>query len=81
VILTLSAFPLAIAGNVLRMIVVIIAADVSGQEAGEYVHDNFIFSLLPYVPAIGGVMLLGHWLRERSSDPKPELKGAKPEIL
>ncbi len=63
VLVVLSAFPLAVIGNVLRMMCIIIAAEVSGQAAGNYVHDNTFFSLLPYVPAVIGIMVLGRWLR------------------
>jgi len=43
---------------------IVVTAEVFGQEAGSFVHENFILSLLPYVPAIGGLLLIGHWLRE-----------------
>jgi exosortase len=65
----LSAFPLAVVGNVLRLLCIIIAAEMSGQAAGNYVHESAIFSLLPYVPAVIGMMLLGRWLKGRPIDP------------
>jgi exosortase len=65
-IVILSAFPLAVAGNVFRLVCIIIAAEAFGQETGTFVHDNFILSLLPYLPAMIGLLLLGNWLRERS---------------
>ncbi len=64
-----AAFPLAVLGNSLRMMCIIAAAEVSGQETGNYVHESAIFSLLPYVPAIASVMALGHWLREQPPEP------------
>lgn len=64
-----SAFPLAVVGNVIRMLCIIVAAAVSGKSAGDFVHKNWFFSLVPYVPVILGVMLLGHWLREREPPP------------
>ncbi|HTI98732.1 MAG TPA: exosortase/archaeosortase family protein [Dongiaceae bacterium] len=67
-VLVASAFPLAVAGNVLRLTMIIFAAEAFGQKAGNFVHENFFFSLLPYVPAIAGWLWLGHWLRE------PEVK-------
>ena len=73
-LLIASAFPLAIMGNVARMMFIIVAAEVSGQAAGDYVHESPIYSLVPYVPAIGGVLLLAYWLRERSSQPAARLK-------
>jgi exosortase len=67
--------PLAVAGNVLRLLNIIIAADFGGQSAGSYVHEGGpggILSLLPYVPAIFGLMYAGRWLEEKhGSDSKP----------
>jgi exosortase len=67
-LLIASAFPLAVLGNVLRMMTIIISAEIWGQEGGSYVHEGGPFgvlSLLPYVAAFGGLLLLGHWLQER----------------
>lgn len=69
-VLIASAVPLAVLGNTIRMLSIIIAAEIWGQGAGNYVHDGGpygILSLLPYVAAFGGLMLLGHWLRESPS--------------
>src|SRR5262249_34837093 len=52
------ALPFAVLGNLLRMLCIIIAAEYRGQAAGDYVHKNTIISLLPYVPAILGVLYL-----------------------
>ena len=63
-----SAFPLAVLGNLLRMLAIVIAAELGGQQWGNRVHDGGpggIFSLLPYVPAFAGLLLLEHLLRER----------------
>jgi exosortase len=76
-IIIASALPLAIVGNTIRLMCIVIAAEMQGQAAGEFVHGNFFFEIVPYVPAIGGVLLLGHWLRERDAragmalEPKP----------
>jgi exosortase len=59
-----SAFPLAMFGNTIRMMCILIAAEFGGQKYGDFVHENFFFSLLPYVPAFLGLMALGHWLRD-----------------
>jgi exosortase len=67
VLLMVLAFPLSVAGNVLRMLTIIIAAAIGGQEAGHKVHDSTIFSLLPYVPVFVVLPALGHWLRESES--------------
>jgi len=68
VAMMLASFPLAVLGNVLRLLAIIVTADVAGQDAGNYVHENAVFSLVPYVPAMFGVMLLGHWLREATPE-------------
>lgn len=62
--------PLAVAGNVLRLLTIILAADMGGQEWGNTVHEGGpggIFSLLPYVPAIFGLMYALRWLEEPKS--------------
>ena len=41
-----------------------IAAETFSPEAGNYVHDSGFLSLVPYIPAFGGMLLLGWWLRE-----------------
>jgi exosortase/archaeosortase family protein len=75
-----SAVPLAVIGNTLRMLTIVIAAEIWGQEGGNYVHEGGpfgILSLLPYVAAFGGLMLLGHWLRESPSKPRTPPKAAQ----
>jgi exosortase len=71
-VLIISAVPLAILGNTLRMLTIVIAAEIWGQEGGAYVHEGGPFgvlSLLPYVAAFAGLLLLGHWLRECPAKP------------
>lgn len=66
-----SAFPLAVAGNALRMLMIIVSADLWGQKAGNYVHEGGpggIISLMPYIPAFIGVLALGYWLGERREE-------------
>jgi len=77
-LMILSAVPLAVAGNVLRLSTIIIAAEAFGQKAGSYVHESSWMSLLPYIPAIGGVLLLGHWLRE---DRPGKSRPREPQVL
>jgi exosortase len=68
-----AAIPLAVVGNVFRLTLIIIAAEAFGQKAGNYVHESSWFSLAPYVPSIGGMLLLGWWLeRGRSTPSAPE---------
>lgn len=68
--------PLAVAGNVLRLMSIIIAAKMGGQSWGNTVHEGGpggVFSLLPYVPAIFGLMYVAQWLEEPK---KTEVKSA-----
>jgi len=68
-----AAFPLAVLGNLLRMLAIIIAAELGGQSAGNEVHEGGplgIYSLLPYVPAFFGLL----WL-ERRLGRKPPAPG------
>ena len=69
-VIVLAAVPLAVLGNVLRLLAIILAAEAFGQQAGGAVHASSVFSLLPYVPAFVGVLALAHWLRE-DRPPKP----------
>ena len=62
VLMMASAIPLAIIGNTFRMLVIVLAAEFGGQDAGNQAHESSFWSLLPYVPAILGLILLGRWL-------------------
>ena len=73
-LLMASAFPLAVLGNLVRMLSIVIAAEIGGQARGNYVHENTYFSLLPYIPAIVGLLFLGHLLEGR----KPLARDAQP---
>ena len=67
-----AAFPLAVLGNLLRMLTIVIAADMGGQEWGNYVHDGGpagIFSLLPYVPGFIGLLWLERKMQPGSAEP------------
>src|SRR5262249_50681088 len=69
-----SAFPLAVLGNLLRMLAIIIAAEMGGQELGNKVHDGGpfgIYSLLPYVPAFLGLLTLEYYLRKPAAPGTP----------
>jgi exosortase len=63
-LVVLLAFPLAVASNVVRLTTIIVAADIFGQDAGNFVHDNGVLGLLPYLPALAGLFFLGWLLRE-----------------
>jgi exosortase len=69
-----SAFPFAVFGNLLRMLSIVIAAELGGQSWGNYVHEGGplgIFSLMPYIPAFVGLLLLERYLGDSSSKPPP----------
>jgi exosortase len=63
------AAPLAVLGNVLRLLMVVIVAKKAGQAAGMSVHNNVITSLLPYVPAIVALLWLGNLLEKKKKLP------------
>ena len=73
-LLMVLAVPLAVLGNVLRMMCIIFAAELGGQEWGNYVHDGCpvhllgqeiaVANLLPYIPAIVGLIFIGRWLEK-----------------
>ena len=67
VLLMALAFPFAVLGNLARMLLIIIVAEMWGQNAGLYVHDSSVFSLVPYIPAIIGLLAVGRWLEENGS--------------
>jgi exosortase len=66
------ALPFAVLGNLLRMLLIITTAEFGGQQAGNYVHESSIFSLVPYLPAMAGLLLVGRWLENRElKEPRP----------
>ena len=69
------ALPLAVAGNVLRLVTIILASEAFGRRAGEFVHEWFGF--VTFALAMGGLLTVGHWLRE-PADRRGE--GLAPEI-
>ncbi len=68
ILMIAAGFPLAVLGNVTRLVIIIIVSEAFGQKWGEWVHDNSFFSLLPYLPPIVGILLLGHFLREKKTE-------------
>jgi hypothetical protein len=51
----------------LRLLAIIGAAEIGGQKWGDYVHEGGplgIVSLLPYVPGIIGLLLVGRCLEK-----------------
>lgn len=63
------ALPLSVLGNFARLMCIIVAAEFGGQSSGQFVHENSFFSLIPYIPAIAGLLLAGRWLEDK---PKAE---------
>jgi exosortase len=59
------ALPFAVLGNLARMLLIIMSAELGGKEWGDYVHENWFISLVPYIPAIIGLLLVGRWLENR----------------
>lgn len=77
--LMLLAAPFAVLGNMLRLLAIIIAAEMGGQKWGDYVHEGGplgLISLLPYVPGIIGLLWVGRRLevRERKARSATEEK-------
>lgn len=65
-LMIIAGVPLAILGNMTRLLGIIVVSEAFGKEAGQMVHDNTWFSLLPYVPPIVGIVVIGHFLREQN---------------
>lgn len=71
VIIVALAVPMAVAANVCRLSMIIVASETFSPQAGNYIHDSSWLSLLPYIPAFGGMMLAGWWLRENRKPKAP----------
>jgi exosortase len=69
----LAALPLALIGNTVRIVAVILAAEAFGAKAGMRVHDGAGF--ITFGIAIGCIMLLGYCLRE---DKQPVIEKERP---
>lgn len=63
------AIPFAILGNLLRMLLIIMAAVMGGQEWGNYVHESTLISLVPYLPVFLGLLLVVRWLEGKTDTP------------
>jgi exosortase len=73
-LLIFSAVPLAVVGNTFRLLAIVFAAEWHGQEGGNKMHESDFGSLLPYVPVIVGLILIGRWLENRAAE-KPLTNG------
>jgi len=81
------ALPFAVLGNLARMLLIVIAAEIGGQKWGNFIHDGNIFGLIPglgpylpafnpfglipYIPTIIGLLMIGHWM-EKQPDSKEQ---------
>ncbi len=80
-LILLSGLPMAVVANVVRLMMIVMAAEVFGQPAGDLVHRNGFFSMLPYIPALLGVFLIGRWVREKeNAGQRPDGEGGSPGI-
>ena len=62
------ALPFAVLGNLARMMLIIAALEIGGPSWSTYVHEGGplgIISLIPYLPAMIGLLLAGRWLENR----------------
>ncbi len=77
IFLIVLAAPFSVLGNMLRLLAIIIAAEMGGQKWGDYVHEGGplgIISLLPYVPGIVGLLWIGRVLEKRERKNQPPTK-------
>lgn len=72
------AFPFAVLGNFIRLMCIVIAAQIGGQEAGQWVHNNTYCSLIPYVPAIFGLLWIGNLMEKWYGMDRPFEPGPRP---
>ncbi len=65
------ALPLSVLGNFLRLFCIVIAAEIGGQPWGDYIHESSVFSMIPYIPAIGGLIYVSRWLEKKYGKENP----------
>jgi exosortase len=71
-----ASLPLAVVGNVVRLGTIVAAGEWKGQSAGNFVHEDALISMLPYIPAFFGMMYIGRWLEKAG----PEQKAPPAEV-
>ena len=71
ILLILLSVPLAVAGNTLRIVLVIIIGDEFGQDAGAYWEQKLGF--VTFLVAIFGIFALDYWFKEPETS--AEIKG------
>lgn len=79
-LMMLLAAPFAVLGNLLRMLLIIVAAVMGGQGWGNYVHESTIISLVPYLPAFLGLLLVARWLEEKPAGQRVVSTGTEAEL-
>jgi exosortase len=67
------AVPFAVLGNLIRMMCIVLFATLFGKEWGDKVHENAIASIIPYIPAILGLLWIGGWLERREKRQHPSV--------
>ncbi len=67
-VLFIAAPLLAVVGNIIRLITVFVVGEALGQKAGATIETGFGFVTFCGV-TVGGVLLLGRFLRERAPEP------------
>jgi exosortase len=60
------AFPLAVAGNVVRITTVIIVAEAFGEDAGATIEQKLGF--VTFLVALIGIVAVGYWMRDRGNE-------------
>jgi exosortase len=75
-VMMLAAVPLAVLGNVVRLCLTIMVAEMFGQGAGKSVETNFGF--ITFAVAVGCVFLLARWLEKSELKPVSKIKTAIP---
>ncbi len=75
-VMMLAAVPLAVLGNVVRLCLTIMVAEMFGQSAGKSVETNFGF--ITFAVAVGCVFLLARWLEKSELKPISENKIVTP---
>lgn len=72
-----ASLPLAVVGNVVRLGTIVAAGEWRGQDAGNFVHEDPIISMLPYIPAFIGMMYIGRWLEKAGTGRPTPTRTAK----
>jgi exosortase len=76
-----SAVPLALAGNIIRLLAIVIAAEIGGPSWGNAVHEGGpggIFVLILYIPSFVGLLMLERKLGEKPIENEPVAREAVP---